>query len=349
MAQAVVFPGSVSATSYTMTNLDNLDASFTPAGNLNYYNVEHDRTGSSTLVNLTYYIQITTNINSLISHHAGGTIKAVDGSTVQDDVWSFAGATFSNSSGADVSYNLPTISSVSVELKDYKAFFMSDNSANVGIEWKYKADSTYNVNTDNSGATNGGAGIHVFDLDTVFSSNTDGVITAITSFSDISAGFQVRVPENIAFAQVLSLDFAEYASRSTVDPSDSTADVIEQIEVTADLLNGNATISNKLTAVNSLYNNQNILASWTVTFDAQDASGRAVNSYNTITNYARQASENWTTSAYGFEAGERIVTNGKTDFKLEITDGKGSTQTLIPSGSDTGATVPIYGVLRQSA
>lgn len=348
MAQAVVFPGSVTASAYTMTNLSTLDASFTLDGNLNYYNIEHDRTGSSTLVNLTYYIQITTNINSLIGHHAGGTIKAVDGSTVQDDVWSFAGATFSNSSSADVSYNLPVISNVSVELKDYKAFFMNDNSANVGVEWKYSDDSAYNLNTDASGQTNGGAGIPVFDLDTVFSSNTDGVITAVTSFSDISGGFDVRIPENIAFAQVLSLDFASYASRSTVDPSDSTVDVATY-SINKTNLNSDAGVQAKLNAVNGLYNNQNILASWSVTFDAQDASGRAVNSYNTITNYARQSTQNWTTSSYGFSAGQRIVTNGKVDFKLEMTDGKGVTQTLIPSGSDTGATVPIYGVLRQSA
>jgi hypothetical protein len=179
MAQisAVVFPGSVAASAYTMTNMYTLDASYTLDGNLNYYNIEHDRTGSSTSVNVTYYIQITTNINSLISHHAGGTIKAADGTTVQDDVWSFAGATFGDaSSNIDVSYNLPTIANVSVELKDYSAFFMNDNSANVGVEWKYKNDSTYTLNTDASGQTNNNNGIPVFDLDTVFSSNTDGVI-----------------------------------------------------------------------------------------------------------------------------------------------------------------------------
>jgi hypothetical protein len=339
MAQAVLFPGSFSATSYTMAALnDYVDGSYVLQGNLNYYNYEHDRAGSTAKIPLTYYIQVTTNITSLITPHPAGTIKAADGTTVQDDVWSFAGANFTNStSNIDVSYNLPVISNVSVPIKSYKAYFYNNNAAGTNVQWTYIDDASYNTVEDTSGNH---SGIDVVTLDTVFSSDTDGVISAVTSFNDISGGFDVKIPENIAFAQVLSLDFGSYATKVSTLPGDSTNDV-SQFIITDASLNADAGLVVKRNAVNALYNNQNILASWSITFDAQPASGRADASFNTITNYARDTTQNWTTSQYGFVTGERIVTTGKQSFSLSVNDGNSNPVTLI-SAAD------IYGVLRQS-
>lgn len=339
MVNAYSFPGSLAMTSATLTSGASLtDSSFVVQdGSVNFYTNEVDRTGSVTTVSITYYIQINTNINSLIHHHAGATIEGISGDTV-DDVWSFDGATYTQSSGADVSYNLPTITTnTRVELKDYYAYNRNDNSSGVGTEWRYTGETSWRTATGASGELLG----RIFDLDIVFNSDNNGLIDAATTFFDASGtGFEIRVPENIAYTQVMSLDFSTSYTKTNTTTTDSTDILTYSISAsTLNALGSGHEIKTKRDAVDSLYDGQNIFSAWTVTFDAQDASGRYDQSYNTITNYARNA--DWTTSSYGFNQDERLVTNQGYSFNLTILDKDSNSVSLIPSTT-------IYGILRQS-
>lgn len=350
MAQisAFVFPGTMTMTDTSMVSMASItDTSFVIQEQFNFYNDEFDRAGSVTTANITHYIQVTTNINSLIHYHANANITDASGNTTVDDVWSFDGAYFSDlSGGLDVSYNLPTISSTRVELKDYYAHFMNLDSANVDIKWRYTG--LGHDWTTYTGDVSGAQIAQIFDLDVALSSNTDGVVTGVTSFYDFSGtGFEIEVPENIAFAQVLSLEYSNYASKASASTTDTTDTLTYSIA--ASNLNNLASgeIKDKRNAVDALYTGQNIFSAWSITFDAQDASGLNQNTYNTITNYARHATNNWTQSSYGFSAGQRIVTTNSQSFTMSILDKDGDSITLIPQGADPTPT--IYGVLRQSA
>ena len=342
MAQisAFLFPGTMSLTDTSMVSMASItDTSFVVQDSFNFYNSEFDRSGTVTTANITYYIQVTTNINALCHPHPNATI--IDGnSTTTDDVWSFDGAYFSDlSSNIDVSYNLPAIASTRVELKDYYAKFMNLDAANVNIEWQYGGAASWTTYT---GDVSGAQITKVFDLDVALSSNNQGVVAATTSFYDASGtGFNVRVPESIAFAQVLSLDYSNYASKSSASDTHTT-DVLTY-SITAAQLNAvsSGEIKDKRNAVDALYAGQKIFSAWSISFTAQDASGLTTQTYNTITNYARD--KNWTSTSTGqFAAGERIVTTTKQSFSMSIIDKDGDHIQLI-------APTDVYGVLRQSA
>jgi hypothetical protein len=344
MAQisAYLFPGSLAMTAYSITGANTLtnDASYAFQDNLNFYNDEFNRTGIATETQVNYYIQVTTNINSLIHNYPAATIKAADGSTVQDDVWSFDGVTFTQASaGIDVSFNLPIFANKRVGLKDYFAHIMNNDAAERDVKWRYTGlghDWTTYAE-DSSGALLA----QVFDLDILLGSNSNGVITATTSFYDYSgSGFEIEIPENIAFTQVISLDFSNYASK-VQGANTATKDRLT-ISVDANSLNAvpEGDIKDKRNAVDALYNGQHIFSAWSVNFIAQDASGWTDGSYNTITNYARD--KDWTVATHGFAAGERIVAGTPASFSLSILDMNGASVELIPLTN-------IYGVLRQSA
>ena len=343
---ANVFPGSLSMTEYTLTTASSLtnDSSWVVQDSFNYYNAEYDRTGVVVTANITYYIQITADIKSHISHHAANTIQDADGNLTADDTWSLTAINYaSTDSGLDVSFNLPTFTDKLVPLKNYYAKMMNDNTANTGVEWQYNDDGNqWNSFSEASGNTMA----HVFDLDIKLSGNTDGLLSATCQFYDVSGtGFNVRVPENIAFAQVLSLDFSDIYSVSTA-PADAsainqTSDTLTYATISASALNSQASaaITTKRNAVVDLYAGQHIFTAWGVAFDAQDASGRAVGNYNAITKYARD--NDWTTAAYGFNTGDRIVAETPKSFSLSVDDMSGNAVELI-------AATNIYGVIRQS-
>lgn len=343
---ANVFPGSLSMTEYTLTTASSLtnDSSWVVQDSFNYYNAEYDRTGVVVTANITYYIQITADIKSHISHHAANTIQDADGNLTADDTWSLTAINYaSTDSGLDVSFNLPTFTDKLVPLKNYYAKMMNDNSANTGVEWQYDGDATWNSFSEASGNIMA----HVFDLDIKLSGNTDGLLSATCQFYDASGdGFKVRVPENIAFAQVLSLDFSDIYSVETA-PADAsainqTSDTLTYATISASDLNSQGAtkaITIKRNAVVDLYAGQHIFTAWGVAFDAQDASGRAVGNYNAITKYARD--NDWTTAAYGFNTGDRIVAETPKSFSLSVDDMSGNAVELI-------AATNIYGVIRQS-
>jgi hypothetical protein len=335
-----VFPGSFSLTDTTLVSLYSIkDTSFVVLDDFNFYNSEFNRTGVLTTTPVSYYIQITTNINGLCHPHPNANITDANGNATVDDVWSFDGAYFSDlSSNIDVSFNLPTIGSTRVELKDYNAYLMNDNSANVGAEWQYGGASSWTSFTDSSGSLIA----KVFDLDVALSSNDQGVITGVTSFYDASgSGFNVRIPENIGFSQVLSLEYSNFASKEA-DPTTHTTDVLTY-SINASQLNGvsSGDIKDKRNAVDALYTGQKIFSAWSVSFTAQDASGLTTQTYNTITNYARD--KNWTSTTTGeFGPGDRIVATTPQSFSISITDKNNASVQLISPQN-------VYGVLRQSA
>lgn len=340
MAQLYVFPGSFSLTDTSMVSMASItDSSFVIQDQFNFYNAEFDRTGVLTQTPVTYYIQVTTNINALCHPHPNATI--IDGSgTTTDDVWSFDGAYFSDlSSNIDVSFNLPTIPSTRVELKDYYAHFMNLDSANVDIQWQYGGAASWTTYT---GDVSGAQIAKVFDLDVALTSDDQGVVSATTSFYDASGtGFNVRVPESIAFAQVLSLEYSNFASKSAA--SDTNTNDVLTYSITAAQLNGvsSGEIKDKRNAVDSLYQDQKIFSAWSINFTAQDASGLNTQTYNTITNYARD--KNWTSTTTGeFAADDRIVATNPQTFSMTIIDKDGDHIQLI-------APTSVYGVLRQSA
>lgn len=343
---ANVFPGSLSMTAYSLTTAQSLteDSSWVVQDSFNYYNAEYDRTGVVVTANITYYIQITADIKTHISHHAANTIKDADGNLTADDTWSLTAINYaSTDSDLDVSFNLPTFTDKLVPLKNYYAKMMNENSANTGVEWQYNGDATWQSFSEASGNTMA----HVFDLDIKLSGNTDGLLSATCQFYDVSGdGFNVRVPENIAFAQVLSLDFSDIYSVSTA-PADAsainqTSDTLTYATISASSLNSQGAtkaITTKRNAVVDLYAGQHIFTSWSVAFDAQDASGLAVGNYNAITKYARD--NDWTTASYGFATGSRIVAETPKSFSLSVADMSGNDVELI-------AATNIYGVIRQS-
>jgi hypothetical protein len=343
---ANVFPGSLSMTAYSLTTASSLtnDASWVVQDNFNYYNAEYDRTGVVATATITYYIQITADIKTHINHHAANSFQDADGNLTADDTWSLTAINYaSTDSDLDVSFNLPTFTDKLVPLKNYYAKMMNDNDANTGVEWQYNGDEAWNAFSEASGNTMA----HVFDLDIKLSGNTDGLISATCKFYDVSGtGFNVRVPENIAFAQVLSLDFSDIYS-VTAAPADAaaineTSDALTIATISAQTLNeqgeGKA-ITSKRNAVVDLYAGQHIFTAWSVAFDAQDASGRAAGNYNAITKYARD--NDWTTASYGFATGSRIVAQTPYSFSLSVKDMSDNDVELIAANN-------IYGVIRQS-
>ena len=335
---AVQFPGTLSMTDENFSGYeayDIKDSSFAILENLNFYNTTLNRAGTTPTVNsnITYYIQVTTDINKDISFST----VPVGANNTFDDVWSLSGLSFNDgiSHIIDVSYNLPQINDVHVNVTKVHAYMSNDLSANSTFEYKYSGEAEYRSSSDASGAHLG----RIVDLDIVFSSTSIGQFLTETKYYDYSgSGFEVRVPEKIDFAQVVDIgDFGPYI-KDAAAPTDTSTDVLTR-NISASILNNisSGDVYVKRTAINSLYNYNYIYKSWSISITAQDAASQAADTYTPITHYARY--NDWTTTDYGFYAGDRIVASNSHSLSLDMLDSSNNTISLI-----TGT---IYGVIRQ--
>ena len=340
------FPGTLSMTATELTTVASFyaDDSKVIQDTFDFYNLEADRTGDISEKSVTYYIEVTTDINASITRHPQGTIVDADGNTTADDTWSLAELTFNSSNqNLTVAYNLPTFTNVVVPIKRYTANIRGDD-----VSWNY-------IDVANSGGhidTSGAQSIPIFDLDLKLSSNTAGNISSVTSaFYDYSGnGFRVEAPEQIALAQLLTLDFSGLYN-VTAMPTDAgdinkTRDILSY-DISAATLNSNQAITDRHTAVQNLYSGNSIFSDWSITISAQSAAGRPAGDYNALTQYARN--KDWG-NTQGFAAGDKIVALTGKSFELTMTPGynkaDGTTSnltdvTLVP-------TTTIYGVLKQS-
>ena len=335
---AVQFPGTLSITDENFSGYeayDIKDSSFAILDNINFYNTTLNRAGTTPTVNsnITYYIQVTTDINKDISFST----VPVGANNTFDDVWSLSGLSFNDgiSHIIDVSYNLPQINDVHVNVTKVHAYMSNDLSANSTFEYRYShPDEEYTSSSDASGAHLG----RILDLDIVFSSTSIGQFLTETKYYDYSgSGFEVRVPEKIDFAQVVDIgDFGPYI-KDTAAPTDTSTDILVRY-FNAWMLNNltSGDVYVKRTAINSL----TITITFTNLGQLVSLLRCSISSCRYLySNYFYARYNDWTTTDYGFYAGDRIVASNSHSLSLDMLDSSNNTISLV-----TGT---VYGVIRQ--
>lgn len=335
---AVQLPGTMSITTATMLDATHSSVqTAAPTSDLSLNNAKTIRTSyDATVTNIQYYIQVDANINSLIFYKnnnitGGGGYSASDASG--DDIWGMKGLTLTNGSGTNILKNLPTFTNKEVLIKKVSLYAVNDGSHNNFSYNPYK-DGSYTgaVSVTSAGLFYSNA----FDIKMKMSSNSYGVINSVSTLYYNNSAFDsllFSTSEELDFAQTIGFDYD--TAFSYTNPEADTRDTLF-FDLSDNMLNTNGALSTKLSAVNSLYNNTNMISSFSIAFDAVTASDHSV-----IAKHARAVGWDLTNSGVYFSNGDKIVTD--TAYSLSLTMRNGLDQEVVLFW-----TVPIYGVFNHN-
>lgn len=320
---ALQFPGEVTVlTSDTLTSATNLQN--VPSDRINAFNLSTDRQAANISVQVEYYIQTEYNLDSLVQVRPDATDET-------DDTWSFAsdvngvdGVTASSTSSfGNIVYKLPTCSNVPVLIQTVSL-------------WAETGNVTYSIDGQTPVTLESGGPIlsEAFNLFAYISINSSAVSTATVAFEGANGlqNITLSAPEDINLAQAVSFGYMnpiEHISPQSVD-----ADILSAT-LTADMLNTSVgTLSTQLDGIKGVYDNKQLLSSWSYTFEAQPFSQT-----NAISKHARFA--NWQPNAeHYFQATDLIVTSAGKDFVIDVLD---KNQGLVQLVSGV-----VYGVLKNN-
>jgi hypothetical protein len=307
-----------------------------PTSDLSLNNEKTLRTAyDATVTNIQYYIQVDANINQLIFYKnnniTGGETDNNTTDSSGDDIWGMKGLTLN--SGNTVK-NLPTFTNKEVLIKKVSLYSVNDGSHN-NFSYNLYKDGTF-IGTAQTVTSAGLFYSNAFDIKMKMSSNSYGVINSVsTLYYNNSAFDSIRFSagEELDFAQTIGFDYD--TAYSYTAPGTETHDTL-YFDLSDSMLNSNGALSTKLSAVNSLYNNTNMISSFSIAFDAVTASDHSV-----IAKHAR--AKGWDGSETGtyFSAGEKIVTDTAYSLSLTMRDGLNQEVVLF-------WTIPIYGVFNHS-
>jgi len=318
---ALQFPGSVTdLTTSSLVNAFNINAQDIPQNIIYAYNAENQRTQNSISVGVDYYIETEYNLDDLVTYETG----AADGT---DDTWGFAiasnGVTASNvSSIGNLTLALPTCSNVPVLIQTVELFAETSNVT-------YSIDGGAPVTK----ATSGTILDEAFKVFAYLTLNSSGLLTATTAFAGVNlTSITLSVADDVNLAQAVSFGYENPIN--AVFPSANDADILTAT-LTAETFNtAGGTIATKLESIRAVYNDINVLQSWSYTFSAQPLSQT-----NQISRHARF--NNWVPGQTPyFGETDRIVTSSGRDMVVDLYDKNDARVELV---NDV-----VYGVLKNN-
>jgi len=298
------------------------------------YNIHYStaaRTGTHGTQLATYYIEVETDINGLLTFYDS------------HDSYSLAQTTFTNvdTSSNDVTINLPSHGGISVPVGSFKVDLPSPNppTGSDASAAAYKTGANYN----NTGE---------YNITMTLGVNNQGDLTATTAIDETTPTV-IEVVDDHELAQQLAVDF-----NGTIGITDVTENDAETLTVTiqAGDLENITTLTTKRDTVKGLYNGSNTITSWSMTISGingnPDDTGGNIN--NTLSAFARSTpnasagpTEDTNRGANGtnlFPTGAFVVLATPFSYGLTVIDGTSSqaAHTLISATN-------VYGVLKQSA
>jgi len=318
---ALQFPGDVTdLTTSSLTNAFNIDAGDLPQNRIYAYNADNQRTQNSVSVTVEYYIETEYNLDSLVTYETG----AADST---DDTWGFAiasdGVTASNTSSlGNLTLALPTCSNVPVLIQTIELFAETSNVT-------YSIDGGEPVTK----ATSGVILDEAFEVFAYLSLNSSGLLTATTAFAGVNLStITLSVADDVNLAQAVSFGYMD--ALNAVFPQPSDADILTAT-ISAETFNtAGGTVATKLNAIQAVYNDINLLQSWSYTFNAQPLSQT-----NQISRHARF--NNWVPGQTPyFGETDRIVTSNGRDIVVDLYDKDDVRVELVNS--------VVYGVLKNN-
>lgn len=318
---ALQFPGDVTdLTTSSLTNVSAINPQDLPQAQLYAYNADNQRTQNSVSVTVDYYIETEYNLDDLVSYETG----AGDST---DDTWGFAiatnGVTASNTSSiGNRTFSLPTCSNVPVLIKTVELI------AEI-------APITYSIDggAPVTKATAGTILDEAFKVFAYLSLNSSGLLTATTAFAGVNLStIELSVADDVNLAQAVSFGYLD--PLNAVFPQPNDADILTAT-ISADTLNtAGGTIATKLNAITAVYNDINLLQSWSYTFNAQPLSQT-----NQISRHARF--NNWVPGQTPyFGETDRIVTSNGRDMVVSVQDATPQDVYLVNA--------VVYGVLKNN-
>jgi hypothetical protein len=347
MVSAFRFPGSVSLTTTTLTNVADINSSYLPDANIGAYSSTIARQKANLAITIKYYIQADYNLNSLIGYQASA-------SDATDDQWSFSATgdlVIAKATASNVSYNLPIIPAGTKVL--IKKVGVETKSGFVPLTYSFINNSDQESSPVTVTAVEPISALsEAFLLYATLTSNTSGVITATAAFennptynSGSFKSLKISVAENILEAQIVSFGYNSPIQHTvaTQTDADTLTATIDAAFINAQAGDQTGDIATKLGQIAGVYNNQNVLSTWSFTFTAQPLTSQD----NAISKHARNVP--WTPGGTYFTAGQKIVTSTAKNLTLNVTDVTGATVTLIGSTDAAGDATDVYGVLQQTA
>lgn len=258
--------------------------------------VNRDNT-TFTLGSYSAFIKVTTDINGSISHHASDTDSG------EDDAWSMAAFSFAhNDTGLSFELGLPSASNVAVDAGNITASDgLSSQQYNVTCTMSVSDQGVLTCSTALTGA----------DLIGVLA---EDVNTAQKAYWPINDGTN------------------DYSSTGPSAPDADTGVDVLTATITASALSTH--YATALAAINTAYNNTNLVTAWSISVSAVTQS-----TTSSLSNFARSLNK---TDNNIFSENDEIVCATPYSFAVDVQDASGSSQTII-SAAD------VHGVLVQSA
>lgn len=339
---AVELPGTMSLTKTTLTaaSAANVQAA-APTSDLSLNYEKTNRISyDATVSNINYYIQVDADINELIFYKnrnetGGGTNAVTDSSG--DDIWGMYGLTIASTDSpapTNVVKNLPTFSNKDVLVKNVSLYAVDDGSHN-NFSYNKLLNGSYTGAVDVT--STGRFFENAFNITMKLGSNTNGIINSVsTLYYNHSTFNELRFSavEELRFAQIIGFDYD--TAYSYTNPTAETRDTL-YFDISDSMLNSNATLSTKLTAVTNIYKDTDILTGWSIAFTAISASDTSV-----IAKHARSKSWNVNNNGTYFANGDKIVTDTAYSLTLTINDGLNQSVTLLSNQ-------PVYGVFNHNS
>lgn len=296
------------------------------------YNIHYStavRSGTHGTQTATYYIEVETDINGLLTFYDS------------HDSYSLTETTFSSNdtSSNDVTINLPSHGGISVPVGSFKVDLPSPNppTGSGASAAAYKTGTNYNDTGE-------------YNIIMTLGVDNQGDLTATTDF-DVNTSTVIEVVDDHELAQKLAVDFNGTINNVSENDAETLSVTIEVNDIESI-----TTLTTKRDTVIGLYNGSNTITSWSMTISGingnpDDTGG---NTNNTLSAFARSdpnasagPTEDTNRGANGtnlFPGGAFIVLATPFSYGLTVIDGTSSpaTHTLI-SAED------VYGVLKQSS
>jgi len=262
---------------------------------------------------VTYYIKYVTDINQHITYNAGDPPEA----TGNDDAWGLTAFTVASTDGtydpAKETKNLPTSGgAVSVQ---------------AGV---------INIQHPDGGVS----GTFTVNLALTVDNQLNMTATASVTGNDVTVTVD-NVPNQIQVVHI-NIPGENVPATPTENDSDVLSDSVAATTLQALFSNGGA-YETEINNIIGNYDNLDLVDSWSIAFT------EITQAVDSVLSHHARGLDPVPTSNQLFAAGDKIVTSGKADVKITITDYAGDTQNVVGSGGDRSGSYSVYGILEQQA